>query len=242
MPKKKSEPRSTPGWMTTFGDMNSLLLTFFVVMLSTAEIEGYEIQLILSAFNGNIGMNEGGDTFSKGKLAEMGMTVESLPAREVGRKMSKSVKEAISLFKPEIRSKKVKIIETQKGIKIVLVDDFYFERGSAEIKPEMIPLLRKVAYLLSKIRGDYRIDVVGHTDQVPIKPGSKTSEKYPTNWELSAARACAVVRFLQDFGINPKIMKASGKGEYFPVDTSNTPEGRAYNRRTEIIIYRPGGK
>lgn len=232
----KSERRSTPGWMTTFGDMNNLLLTFFVALLTDAVIQGYEMRLILSPFMGSLGVQTGGNTLSKGRLAEMGYYMESLPSREIGRGMSKIVEEIREIFKPEIKTRKVKVEETMWGIKVTLAEDVYFDSGSASIKPEMLPTIRKFADLLqnlTKTRKDIRVDVIGHTDDRPT-----TGTLYPSNWELSTARACSVVRALMDFGVDPTILKASGKAQYDPVEDNSTPEGRAFNRRTEIYIYR----
>ena len=96
----------TPGWMTTFGDMNSLLLVFFIAMLTSAEVDGREMHLILSAFDGSMGALEGGNTLSKGELAELGNTVESLPAIEVGNQLAKAVKESVEMLSPEIKARK----------------------------------------------------------------------------------------------------------------------------------------
>ncbi|MFN3660659.1 MAG: OmpA family protein [Brevinematales bacterium] len=239
-PKKCPTPGySTPAWMTTFGDMNNLLLTFFVFLIAnmTPQAKTSDLQLILSAFTGNIGFLEGGQTLSAGKLAEGGHTVESLPSREVGTKLSISMKEMMEMLKPELRARKVRIDETQKGIKISLSSDLFFRPGSAEIDfEEGKETLRKIAMMIKNIKEGYKIDIIGHTDNTQIPRASEMAKVYPSNWELSTARASSVVRFLADFGVDPSIMKASGRGEYDPIESNATPEGRAYNRRVDIYI------
>ena len=99
MAKKKCKdcPKAgSPAWMTTYGDMVTLLLTFFVMLFTTARIDGREFKLILSAFQGALGIFDGGQTLQKGKLEEMGMSLESLPSQTRGRALSKAVKREFS--------------------------------------------------------------------------------------------------------------------------------------------------
>lgn len=236
MAKKKElgYKREMPLWIFTFADMNNLLLALFVVLMSEATIEGLEARMILSSFSGNIGFLTGGRSLSQGQFSELGSSIESLPSRETGVAMSRIQQEARELFKPEIKSRKVKITTTEEGIKISLADDFFFESGSADIKEEVMPTIKKVSELISSLR-DIKVDVIGHTDKSPVV-NPIVKERYPSNWELSTARASSVVRALVDFGANPEIMTASGRAEFEPVEPNDTPEGRAFNRRTDIYI------
>jgi len=238
--KKKEEiVYSTPAWMTTYGDMNSLLLTFFVMLIATLSknTSTSEIQLILSAFKGSLGSLEGGNTLTKGPLAEFGNTIESLPSQEIGKRLAKELQRAAQILSPEIRARKVRIQETQKGYKITLSSDLFFRPGSAEIDfEEGRETLTKVGLLLKETPENVKIEVVGHTDNTPIPKTSEAAKIYPTNWELSTARACGVVRYFEALGINPTRMYAEGRGEYEPIESNDTPEGRAYNRRIEIYV------
>ncbi len=241
--RKKREPvvYSTPAWMTTFGDMNSLLLTFFIMLIATLSkhTATTEMQLILSAFKGSLGALEGGNTLTKGPLAEFGNTIESLPSQEIGTKLAKALQKAAQFFIPEIRAKKVRIQETQKGYKISLSSDLFFRPGSAEIDfEEGREVLRKVGLLLKETGDDVKIEVVGHTDNTPIPKTSEMAKIYPTNWELSTARASSVVRYFEALGISPSRMYAEGRGEHEPLESNATPEGRAYNRRIDIYVSR----
>ena len=240
MPKpEKKEKKGSPEWMVTYGDMTTLLLTFFILMFTTAEIEGRQLQIILSAFRGSLGMFTGGRTLAKGMLAELGQSVESLPAKEKGDKLAKALKEAVSIFKPEVKSRKVKITEDERGIVISLLADAYFQSGSPELTPEGVEIVKKMGRFLSsnEFKGNM-IRVEGHTDNRPISPMSPLYKIYPTNWDLSVARAVKVVKILQQEGVPGKNLEAVGYGEYHPVESNDIEEGRAYNRRVEIVIMR----
>jgi chemotaxis protein MotB len=237
---EKKLRRGSPGWMVTYGDMTTLLLTFFILMFTTAEIEGRELRLILSAFRGSFGMRTGGLTLTEGVLAELGQQVETLPAKEKGDKLAKALKKAVAIFQPEVKSRKVKVTEDERGIVISLVADAFFESGSTELTQEGIVIMGKIGSFLRE--PEFRENIIrveGHTDNTPISEKSDLYDFYPTNWELSAARAVMIVRLLNErFSIAGSSLQAVGYGEYQPVESNNIEEGRAYNRRIEIIIMR----
>lgn len=226
-----------PAWMATYGDMVTLLLTFFIALMGTQVPEGQQIQLILSAFDGGLGNLDGGNTLSPGALAEMGSTVESLPSSTDGQGLARHIQKVSDLFKPEIKSQKVRIDETTKGYKITLASDFFFKSSSAELDfPEALEILRKLAGALQGGTDQSRLEVIGHTDAGSIRPTSNLAVRYPSNWELSAGRAATIVRYLIDFGLAPERFFVEGRAEYEPLESNNTPEGRAYNRRVEIYV------
>lgn len=116
---------------------------------------------------------------------------------------------------------------------LTMVESILFDPGKIEVKKEGAEVLQKVAQNLKTIQ-DKEILVAGYTDNSRIK--GRLARIYPSNWELSAARAITVMRFLESQGIDPKIMSAVGYGEYRPISDNGTPEGRAKNRRMEIIL------
>lgn len=233
----KCPPVGAPAWMNTYGDMVTLLLTFFIALMGSQVPEGQQVQLILSAFDGGLGSLDGGNTLSPGVLAEMGASVESLPSTTQGKGLARHVLKISDLFKPEIKSQKVRIDETTKGYKITLASDFFFESSTAEINyAEGVDILRKLAGALQAGIDESRLEVIGHTDAGSIPPTSNLAVRYPTNWELSAGRAATVVRYLIDFGLSPERFFVEGRAEYEPLESNNTPEGRAYNRRVEIYV------
>ena len=234
--KKKEEEEGSPAWMVSYGDLTTLLLTFFVMMFTTATIDGREMQLILSAFQGSFGLLPGGKTLSVGELAEMGNVIESLPANERGRGMAKAIKEAQSIFHPEIKTRKVVITVDERGIVISLASDAYFKQASAELDIERArEVLEKIAELITQT--DYKdkhIRIEGHTDDRSTDPDGP----WLSNWHLSTARALNVLGYLVDFGADPQRMSVVGYGEYKPIFSNDTEEGRSKNRRVDIVILR----
>jgi chemotaxis protein MotB len=139
-----------------------------------------------------------------------------------------------STLKGEIHRKEIKLEELEGKLKVTFIDKILFNTGSAEINKRGQELILQIADSLKADQGR-NIVVEGHTDNVPIGVG--LIQRYATNWELSTARATAVVRFLQDKGgIEPERLSAAGYSYYQPVSLNDTEEGRSQNRRIEIIL------
>jgi chemotaxis protein MotB len=137
-------------------------------------------------------------------------------------------------LKEQIAQKNIKIEEIEGKLKVTFVDKILFDSGSIKIKPKGKEVLLTLADSFQDNKKQM-IVVEGHTDDVQI--GAALQERFPTNWELSAARATSVVRFLQENGnIAPERLTASGFSYYKPVYTNVTDEGRRQNRRIEIIL------
>jgi chemotaxis protein MotB len=133
-----------------------------------------------------------------------------------------------------LESKDVTISQLQGKLTVNILDRILFDSGEADLKPDGAAVLRKVAAILEQ-HTNLLIQVVGHTDNVPIRPGART--RFPSNWELSTARATAAVRFLSEkAGIDPRRLGALGYGEFRPVADNSTADGRAKNRRIAIMI------
>lgn len=134
----------------------------------------------------------------------------------------------------EIQDGKVQITEMQNRLTMTMVDKILFPSGSADISKEGKGVLDKVVTILKDVK-DKRIQVEGHTDNVRIYSAIKT--RYPTNWELSTARATQVVRYLQEAGgLDPKVLSATGYSEYQPVALNDSDENKSKNRRIEIVL------
>jgi len=133
----------------------------------------------------------------------------------------------------EIKAGKIKLSELQGKLTVRMGERVLFPSGSATISKEGKATLQKIADAFAEVKGRM-IRVEGHTDNVPIH-----TERFPSNWELSAARAIAVVRYLQDRNVDPTLLGAAGYGEYQPIASNDTPEGRAENRRIEISLAAP---
>ena len=148
--------------------------------------------------------------------------------------LEKTRHEIETSLKEQIAQKNIKIEEIEGKLKVTFVDKILFDSGSVKIKPKGREVLLTLADSF-KDNIKQSIVVEGHTDDVQI--GSALQDRFPTNWELSAARATSVVRFLQEKGtITPERLTASGFSYYKPVDTNETDEGRKQNRRIEIIL------
>ncbi len=165
----------------------------------------------------------------------LGETQAQLAERE--RKLKETAAtygQLVSDLKGEIADGQVKITQLRDRLTVNLVDKILFDSGSTAINPKGQQVLKKVAEVLRPI-ADKRIQIEGHTDNVPISPSLQA--RFPTNWELSVARASVVARFLQDQGgIDPTRLVATGYGEHHPISPNDAPERRAQNRRIEIVL------
>jgi len=132
----------------------------------------------------------------------------------------------------EINDKQIKLQMMEKGLVITVVGDLLFDSGKAEIKPGAYPLLEKVSSILKNNMLKFNVGIEGHTDNVPIQRSG-----WKSNWELSTSRALSVLHYLvNDQGISPERLSAIGYGEYRPVASNETKDGRKQNRRVEIVI------
>jgi len=132
----------------------------------------------------------------------------------------------------EIQDKQVSLKMMEKGLVITVVGDLLFDSGKSKIRSEAYPLLDKVSGILKDNMAQFNVGIEGHTDNVPIKLSG-----WKSNWELSTARALSVLHYLvNDQGISPERLSAIGYGEYRPVDSNETADGRKQNRRVEIVI------
>jgi chemotaxis protein MotB len=235
--RKKCPPEGAADWLLTYGDMVTLLLTFFVLLFTTAKIDGYELRLILAAFPG-LGNYSGGNTFEPGPLAELGNTIMSLPSMERGRALSEARREAVSIFEPEIRSNLVRVTVDERGLVISLASDAFFGSASAEVNiEETRNLLQRLSGLLSSdALSERTFRIEGHTDDIPTDPAGE----WPTNWDLASARASNVLRYLVDYGVDESQFQLMSRGEFAPIVSNDTAEGRAYNRRVDVIILSEG--
>ena len=137
----------------------------------------------------------------------------------------------------ELRKGQLQVRQLKGMLTVDVAEQLFFDSGRANLKDTGKQVLQKVAESLKGYE-DKAIRIVGHTDNVPITKGLQ--KVFPSNWELSAARATTVVRFLQDAGIAPERLVATGRAEYAPVSPNDTTEGRQKNRRIEITLIDRG--
>jgi chemotaxis protein MotB len=138
-------------------------------------------------------------------------------------------------LRAEIDRDQVEIKELQDGIRVRMASELLYHEGSIELSPQGTHALDKIAGQLAQSASQgMQIDVVGNTDDVPIGPEIQAC--FPSNWELGAARASLVVRYLQHKGVSPSMLEAISNGQYHPVASNDTPAGRAKNRRTDLLM------
>jgi chemotaxis protein MotB len=229
--------------MVTYGDMVTLLLCLFVMLFTTGEATPQEIQIILSAFSNSLGFFTGGQTLSKGRMEEMGMNMETLPSQTQGRSLSRAKKQARSVFVPEIKAKKVRVTEDERGLVVSLIGADYFAPGSAIPSPQLEKVLKKAAGLIDSIGKFTRIEghaSKGEEQHLAGEEGRRGGERlYENSWDLAGARSNNVAVFLMGQGVKPSWLQTVSYGSFRPlVDSGDTgtPEAAAHNRRIDIVI------
>ena len=174
---------------------------------------------------------------NKGLLGELSREREIRQEREAEiRQISGTYSRLVDELEDEVESGKLEIHRLEGRLQVRALDRILFDSGSTQIRQEGQEVLARVAEQIRKI-GGHRIHVEGHTDDVPI-----ASDRFPSNWELSAARAAVVVRFLIENGLDPLGLSAVGFGEFHPIAPNDTTEHRARNRRIEIVLVPEHGE
>lgn len=227
--KNNKNDDTESNWMTTFSDMMTLLMTFFVLLYSMSTIDAQKFQAAVNSLRENMGILSGGRTVSEQPMVESG---------SLGSEITPSPHENLTVARKEIQQyiqekniqDRVNMEMTQRGLVVRFTGQILFEVGEANIRDEGREVLDKVATVLKERPNNVMIE--GHTDDLPIN-----TEEFPTNWELSTARATEVIKyFIEDPGINPERLSAAGYSKYRPIKPNNSPKNRAINRRIEVVI------
>jgi len=227
--KNNNDDDTDSNWMTTFSDMMTLLMTFFVLLYSMSTIDAQKFKAAVSSLRENMGILSGGRTMTEQPMVESG---------SMGSEITPSPHQNLTVARQEIQQyvqeknlqDRVNMEMTQRGLVVRFTGQILFEVGEAEIRNEGRDVLDKVATVLKEMPNNVMIE--GHTDNLPID-----TEEFPTNWELSTARATEVIKyFIEDPGINPKKLSAAGYSKYRPIKPNDSPENRALNRRVEVVI------
>ena len=231
--KKHEEHENHERWLVSYADFITLLFAFFVVMYSVSSVnEGkYRVlsESMLAAFTNHKPLGQ--------------MSVVELPLEQTRPAMEKQIQQRPDDFQVYIKvanaldsldstNSDVSVQNTARGISIKIKDEVAFDSGSVQMKREVLEILDLIAALVRDLPN--MISVEGHTDTIPIR-----SAQFPSNWELSGARAAALVRyFVNRHQLDPGRFSATGYGGERPLETNTTPEGRSANRRVEIVILR----
>jgi chemotaxis protein MotB len=227
MPRKRRHfetgRENTERWLLTYADLITLLLAFFIVMYSMSRVDALKFGEMTGALSG---------------------ILRGTPAAPAGAGfgstggVEKSDTEALSSLEQAIERRlkidgltdRIVTVEDKRGLVIRVMESAAFDPGSADLKPQMFAVLSVLARELKDIPNQVRVE--GHSDNTPI-----ATARYPSNWELSTARATGVVRYLvEHLRVDPQRVSALGYAEYRPIASNQTPLGRARNRRVDIII------
>ncbi|NLG85999.1 MAG: OmpA family protein [Firmicutes bacterium] len=223
---------SAPGWMTTYADLVTNMLCLFVLLFAFSQVDVARFQEVIISVQGALGVLDGGSSLTPEALpggAGDDVTLQWQAEQQRLEEIAGEIKEFVSNNDLE---KKVQVWLDERGLMIRFLDTALFDLGQAELKPEAIDILDNIAKILITVPN--RIRVEGHTDDWPIN-----TYRFPSNWELSTARATTVVRyFLENYGFTPEQFSAAGYGEWHPVVPNDSPEHRAQNRRVDIVILR----
>jgi chemotaxis protein MotB len=230
-----SEGGNDERWVISYADLVTLLLGFFIILYSTAELDVARFEQLRFAFADafNVEVREGSNgespIFTGGSGLVAGGALSALPDPDL-----ELIRERIAaeLEESGFSVGTIFVAQQEDDVVIRLADHLLFPSASADLQEEAEALMRVVGEVLLTIPNEVRVE--GHTDNVPVATAT-----YPTNWELSSARATAVLRALLDVGVAPNRLRAAGYAEYRPVATNVTPEGRAQNRRADIVILAP---
>lgn len=219
----------SPGWMTTFSDLMSLLLTFFILLFSMSSVSETQFNNVASSFQSIFSGSGGGDGVLDGENG-IRESLDSPGSSEELAQDEEMYKEVSEYIGAGDLGSDVSAQISDRGVFVELKDAILFESGSAILKPEGVEVLQQLKDLISGF--DNEIMIEGYTDDVPM-----SSRTYATNWELSTARAVSVVRYLvEEEDIDPSRLSAVGYGEYRPVVNNDSEENRAKNRRVNILI------
>ncbi len=226
-------------WMGTYGDMVTLLLCFFVLLFASSSVDAEKFKQIASSFSNNQITIMPEQT--AGMLDALGNGIIEMPKVEGNsdkefenkgkQEMDNMAENFKTYFAENDLQEQIEVEQNDRYITLNFKDGILFESASADLKPEAIDILSKVADELLKYP-ENNIKIEGHTDNLPIN-----TAKYPNNWYLSAARAISVATYFTDVkNFSPDRISTEGYGEYRPKVPNDTPENRATNRRVEIKV------
>lgn len=234
-----TEEKNANGWLTTFNDLVTLLMVFFVLLFSMSSINTEKITELQVALQSGLGILKEGQMVSVSvketqpirDMAHVGTQPEGDPTMNQHFSKGSSTRQALQQLKAELG---IQVTYSRQGAHLRLEDQVLFDFAKAVINPQGFSFLDKIAGVLKKLPHPVRVE--GHTDNVPIH-----TKRFPSNWELSIARAVSVVKYLAESNqIDPKRLSAVGYGELRPVVPNDTDSNRARNRRVEIILITEG--
>ncbi|MGA6926684.1 MAG: flagellar motor protein MotB [Desulfosarcina sp.] len=226
-------PKGAPLWVTTFGDLMSLLLCFFVLLLSFSEMDRQKYKQVAGSMEKAFGMQRKRNVSDQPRYGSK-MIAKDFDQQAIATRVKQSIGQELEEQFSDLYAKikdDIDIEAENDQVVIRLMGESTFDSGKADIKPELQPMiLRMGQILMNQTKGD--IVIAGHTDDVPVKGGP-----FQSNLRLSIARAATVAQFLLDWtDIDPKRIATMGFGKYRPLTDNRSATGRRRNRRVEIIV------
>lgn len=219
-----------PLWVVTFGDLMSLLMCFFVLLLSFSEMDRNKYRIVSGSMKNAFGIQYKKPVFDSPKgqkmiSKEFDQAIVLVKVQDVINPIEQELENEFQEFK-----KSIELHANENEVTIRMMGEATFGTGQAKLRKEFLPLLRKIGEVLGKTKGE--IIIAGHTDNVPLIGG-----QFRSNLGLSMARAGSVAEYLlKSTSIDPKKISTMGFGEYRPLDSNDTAQGRTKNRRVEIIV------
>lgn len=214
---------SAPGWMCTYGDIMSLLLTFFVLLISFSSVQEAKFRQAIASFQEALGILPHDRSVVEFEQIPTVKMTPPIPPAEVIKRIRNSI------YMAGLKGDAT-VTQTHEGIRITIQSPILFDSGSSTLRPDALPVLDELTKILKENQNV--VVVEGHTDNIPIHTPS-----FDSNWELSTARAISVTKYLFQRGNLPaERFSVAGYGEYHPIMTNDTPEGRQKNRRVEILL------
>jgi len=226
---KNGDSASGPGWEVVYSGFVLILLCFFIMLCSFSTMEEAKIMRFVRSFSSAVSFFPGGASFESGAV----VLTESAGMVKSRSELAKIFDELEMLSDRFNLKDEIELLFSQEGLVMRLSEHTLFESGAASISPQALALLEKIGVIVAQT--NYLIRIEGHTDDVPIHTAI-----FPSNWELSTARAVNVLRYLiEHHHIDSQRVAAEGFAEFQPLVANDTPENRAKNRRVEVIFIRP---
>ncbi len=221
--KKKGDDINTNGWMDTYADTITLLLTFFILLYSISAVDSEKLKELAEALQFSLTGKQSVKQLESLDDIKVDIEKESNKYEDLAKKLNE-------IIDKNSLTEVIKIREEDRGIVLQVDESILFDPGKAEIKESSIDILDTISKIIEETDND--IVAEGHTDNVPIN-----TAKYKSNWELSTARAMNIVKyFIENKNINPVRLSVKGYGEYNPIAPNDTPENRSKNRRVDILV------
>jgi chemotaxis protein MotB len=228
----QDEDNSHDRWLVSYADFITLLFAFFVVMYAISSVNESKYRALADSLINAFGNPSAAPSHPVTPPVLRPAPIQKRNSDALRREkehMTRIARDILEVMAPLINEGKVRVTQTDRGVKVEINASVLFAPGDAKLANETSQALKAVAAVLKD--DHHAIQVEGHTDSVPIR-----NTYFPSNWELSAVRASSVVRLFVDNGIAENRLTAVGRGPTQPVDSNETPEGRLQNRRVAVMI------